>query len=139
MSAFVLDASVAMRWAFRQPAPHPAAEQVLDRLMASDRAVVPILWLYEVMSVVTKTQRMGSISAAAADEFLNDLSLLEISIDELSQTAVFQGARRLAIAYGLTGYDAVYLELAQRLQLPLATLDDELRKAAQLAGVRLLF
>lgn len=107
--------------------------------MASDRAVVPILWLYEVMSVVTKTQRMGSISAAAADEFLNDLSLLEISIDELSQTAVFQGARRLAIAYGLTGYDAVYLELAQRLQLPLATLDDELRKAAQLAGVRLLF
>ena len=81
---------------------------------------------------------MGSISGDAADEFLSDLSLFAISIDELSQTAVFQGARQLAIAYGLTGYDAVYLELAQRLQLPLATLDDELRKAAQLAGVPLL-
>ena len=31
-----------------------------------------------------------------------------------------------------------YLELAQRLALPLATLDDELREAAELEGLALL-
>jgi predicted nucleic acid-binding protein len=35
----------------------------------------------------------------------------------------------------LTSYDAAYLELAMRKKLPLATLDDELRKACISAGV----
>lgn len=38
----------------------------------------------------------------------------------------------------LTLYDAAYLELAQQLNLPLATLDQDLRKAAQAHGVVLL-
>ncbi len=44
----------------------------------------------------------------------------------------------LAHRFGLTLYDATYLELAQRLRLPLATLDRELRKAAKKSGVQLL-
>jgi predicted nucleic acid-binding protein len=44
----------------------------------------------------------------------------------------------LAVDYGLTAYDAVYLELAQRRKLPLATLDDDLRKAAKKAKVKLI-
>jgi predicted nucleic acid-binding protein len=44
----------------------------------------------------------------------------------------------LADRHRLTVYDATYLELALRLSLPLATLDDELRNAAQLEGVPLL-
>lgn len=43
-----------------------------------------------------------------------------------------------SIAYGLTSYDAVYLELALRRQLPLATLDRELRAAANSLGIELL-
>jgi hypothetical protein len=38
----------------------------------------------------------------------------------------------------LTVYDATYLELALRLSLPLATFDDDLRRAAQQEGVSLL-
>lgn len=45
---------------------------------------------------------------------------------------------RLADRYGLTLYDAAYLELAQRLDLPLATLDTELRAAGSAVGVPLL-
>jgi predicted nucleic acid-binding protein len=44
----------------------------------------------------------------------------------------------LAEGCGLTLYDAAYLELAQRLNLPLATLDQELRAAAASLGVTLL-
>ena len=45
---------------------------------------------------------------------------------------------RLAFANGLTFYDALYLELAIRRALPLATLDHDLAFAAQDAGVELL-
>ena len=44
----------------------------------------------------------------------------------------------LAEAHRLTLYDAAYLELAARLRLPLATLDQDLRTAAAAAGVVLL-
>jgi predicted nucleic acid-binding protein len=44
----------------------------------------------------------------------------------------------LAEQHGLTSYDAAYLSLAQRNRLPLATLDDDLRKAAAIAGVPLV-
>jgi len=37
----------------------------------------------------------------------------------------------------LTAYDAAYLELAKRTGLPLATLDDDLRKAARAEGTAL--
>jgi predicted nucleic acid-binding protein len=43
-----------------------------------------------------------------------------------------------ARAFQLTAYDAVYLELARREGLPLATLDKGLRAAAKKAGVALL-
>jgi predicted nucleic acid-binding protein len=45
---------------------------------------------------------------------------------------------RLAERHKLTVYDAAYLELAQRRGLPLATLDSELRDAANTEGVILL-
>ena len=40
--------------------------------------------------------------------------------------------------YGLTAYDAAYLDLAMREDLPLATFDSRLRRAARKAGVTLL-
>jgi len=40
--------------------------------------------------------------------------------------------------YSLTSYDAAYLELAIRRQLPLASLDTELRLGAKHAGIKVL-
>ena len=49
-------------------------------------------------------------------------------------------SRTLALAesLGLSVYDAAYLELALRRGLPLASLDDSLRRAMQKAGGRRL-
>ena len=46
--------------------------------------------------------------------------------------------RELAEKYGLSVYDAVYLEAALRLNLPLASRDEALRAAAKRNGVKLL-
>jgi predicted nucleic acid-binding protein len=45
---------------------------------------------------------------------------------------------QLAEAYRLTAYDAAYLELARRRALPLATLDAEMRVAAQALRITVL-
>ena len=45
---------------------------------------------------------------------------------------------KLAERHRLTLYDAVYLELALRRELPLATLDKELRSAADTEKIRVL-
>ena len=47
-------------------------------------------------------------------------------------------ALALARAHELSFYDAIYLELAQRSELPLATLDTRLAKAATMEGVPLV-
>ena len=51
--------------------------------------------------------------------------------------AVWSEASNLAAKYKLSIYDAAYLELARRLALPLATLDEELKIAATSEGVKI--
>lgn len=126
-----------MRWCFDDQ-PNPYADQILDRIRGGDQAVVPILWLYEVVAVVSKAKRRGILPAAKAQSFLDHLRALDIVVDEVDYDIIFNEVLALATRHGLSGYDVSYLELAQRKMLPLATLDEELRLAAPAAGVLLV-
>jgi predicted nucleic acid-binding protein len=132
---FVLDASVTMAWFFDEPG--PALGDLVDRL-ADEGAVVPRLWSLEVANVFRMAIRQKRTSAADRDAAFAELRRMGIAVDngadELDWTTLVQ----LSDRYGLTIYDAVYLELAQRRRLPLATLDDELRSAASQAGIEAL-
>jgi predicted nucleic acid-binding protein len=131
-AGFVLDNSVAMRWCFA-PAVHPYADAILRRLAAGERAAAPVLWLYEAAAVLVRAQQKGALGGTEAGAFLAVLRDLRVIIDRDSE--VFDDVRNVAIVYRLTAYDAAYLELAIRLQRPLATLDDELVRASAAAGV----
>jgi predicted nucleic acid-binding protein len=61
---------------------------------------------------------------------------MEILADEISPRARQSAALDLARTYGLTAYDATYLELAMRRAATLATFDRKLAAAARAAGVR---
>ena len=137
MTAFVLDNSVTMRWCFENTSTR-CSEEVLEQLRTGQQAHVPVLWLYEVVSVLAKAQRSASITADKAHGFLEDLRSLDITVDDESFGHIFGDVHRLAVDHGLSGYDAAYLELAIRKGLPLATLDEDLQKAASGAGVALL-
>ena len=136
MTAFILDNSVTMRWRFENTST-PYAEEVLEQLLIGQQAHVPVLWLYEVVSVLAKAQRSASITADKAHGFLEDIRSLDITVDDESLGHIFSDVHRLAVEHGLSGYDAAYLELAIRKHLPLATLDEELQKAAHTSGVKL--
>jgi len=134
---FVLDNSVAMRWCF-ESAVHPYADSVLRRLAGGDNAIVPVLWFYEASAVLAREQNRGTLAAPKADQFIAELKSLKITADEESAARVFTDVHRLALTYRLTSYDAAYLELALRLDLPLATLDDELIRAGTAAGIAII-
>ena len=126
-----------MRWCFENTST-PYSEEVLEHLLLGHQAQVPVLWLYEVVAVLAKAQRTDSITAEKAHGFVEDIRSLDIAIDEESFGHIFGDVHRLAVDYRLSGYDAAYLELAIRKDLPLATLDEDLEKAARAAGVELL-
>jgi predicted nucleic acid-binding protein len=68
-----------MHWCFEITST-PYAEEVLDRLLVGQQAHVPVLWLYEVVSVLAKAQRSGPITADKAHGFLEDLRSLNIAV-----------------------------------------------------------
>ena len=82
--------------------------------------------------------RRRRITPAYRDASLIDLRALAIAIDRGTNRQAWSATLRLCDRFGLTPYDAAYLELALRRRLPLATLDGELARAAQAENVPLV-
>ncbi len=136
MSAFVLDASIAVAWCFEDEAA-PEVDALLDGLKARG-AVVPALWPLEVANVLVQAERRRRITMATVDGRLAAFAALPITVDTTSWLRTSAAILALARLHGLTTYDAAYLELATRQRLPLATKDKALRRAAAAVGVGLL-
>jgi predicted nucleic acid-binding protein len=131
--AFVLDASTAVAWCFDER--HPAADRTLALAKVSGPRTPAILW-FELRNAALMGIRRGRVKAEAADGVLARIERIRISIAPLSPAAapIFTLAQR----HRLTFYDAAYLELAQREQIGLATLDAALVRAATAEGVALV-
>lgn len=136
---FVLDNSVAMLWLL--PQSNPAGIELADRvlqLLQNDEASVPSLWTLEAANVIAKSQRLGKITQAQAFAFVMLLDGLRICVDGSTAQRALSATLDLARQFRLSAYDAAYLELALRENLPIATLDQDLQRAARMAGVQMV-
>jgi predicted nucleic acid-binding protein len=131
----VLDGSVALAWSLEDERT-PATIQVLDAVVQGG-AVVPSLWRLEVANALQMAVRRRRIEPWRRDALLANFATLNVAVDPETDGRAWGDTLRLADRFGLTLYDAAYLELAQRRSLPLATLDSELRAAASTLGVTL--
>ncbi len=133
---FVLDASVTIRWALNDGSVTDCiyADQVLDSLV-SEMAWVPALWYTEIIHVLRCAEEAGKFGESVLAGFFYRLSQLPIQLDSAPLSAIQLAVAAISREFKLSGYDAQYLELATRRHLPIATLDKDLRKAAQKAGV----
>jgi predicted nucleic acid-binding protein len=132
----VLDSSVALAWTYSDEKT-PAVEQVLD-LITQGGGWVPGIWRLEVANALYRGIRQARIGATLRDQALADLAALNITTDLDTERFAWNNTLSLADRFRLTLYDACYLELAQRRELPLATLDRELRSAGRKLGLELL-
>jgi predicted nucleic acid-binding protein len=133
VARFVLDCSVTMAWYFKDEA-DPYASAVCKSLGHCE-AVVPALWPLEVANILVQGERHKRSSEADASKWLGYMQQLPIRVDPESPVRAWSDILQVARRHGLSAYDAAYVEVALRLGLPLASLDDRLREAATSAGV----
>lgn len=134
-SRFVVDASAAIAWV------HPAqateeTELLLDEIQDGASFLVPALWLLEVANALLVLERRKKIHSQERAEALETLRALEPLVDLEGYRLAFTKVSELATRHGLSVYDAIYVELALRERVPLATRDASLRATARRAGAR---
>ena len=134
--SLVLDSSATLAWVYSDETTE-AIGQVFD-LLSEGGAWVPGLWRLEVANILEMGVRRGRHDATFRDATLADLALLPISLDPETDRQAWGATLQVAGRHRLTVYDAAYLELAIRRGLPLATLDGDLRAAAQAEGLVVL-
>ncbi len=136
MNRFVLDYSVTIAWFFEDEF-SDYCELVLEQLVKGDAiAVTPGIWPAEVANVLFQAERRNRITSAKTTQALRVLAQLPVETDYLPLSSMGH-VLRLCRTHTLTSYDALYLELALRGNIPLATEDKKLNTAATVAGVEL--
>jgi predicted nucleic acid-binding protein len=133
---FVLDASLTLAWVFDEEETERTRE-VLARAL-EEAIVVPGVWPLEAVNAVLSGRRSGRFTDDEVALFVEALGGLEVEIDDRAPHVAFDELLSIASVRDITSYDAAYLELALRLEAPLATLDAGLARAARAAGVDLL-
>ena len=133
MKPIVIDNSIVLAWCLADEE-HHVAEQAMH-LTAENGAVVPGIWRYELWNALIVNERRGRLTAEDARQTLADLAEMRIERD-----GDHDEARLLALArqWGLSAYDAAYLEVAVRRRLAIASLDNRLVDAATGADVPLV-
>jgi predicted nucleic acid-binding protein len=132
----VLDASATIA-RFHWDEVTPAVVSVFDSI-ALNGACAPPFWKIEVANVLQMQVRRKRYDVIERDRILKDVAALNVEIDIDSPNHLWAGTLDLANNHILSVYDAIYLEMAIRRKLPLATLDKALRDAATSEGVSLL-
>lgn len=127
----VVDASVSAAW-FLPDEATPYTEAALQAT-AECPVWVPALWLLEVSNLLLSAQRRRRIGDAKRRELVARAQALRLNVDR--EPVAMGMVDDLAALHALSAYDATYLELALRRNLPLATLDGALLKAMTAVGV----
>jgi predicted nucleic acid-binding protein len=131
--SFVVDNSVALAWCFEDEQT-PAVMELLDRVTETG-AFAPSLWPLEALNGLLTAERRKRVDARRRHRLAGFLRALPVTLDTETADQAWTATVRLAERHRLSVYDAAYLELAQRRKLPLATLDQDLIKAAKATGV----
>ena len=117
---YVVDASVAAKWYFR--------EELSDRadalLEQRNEILAPGLLAIEIATLVWKRARRGEITEATADRIVTELRKVPLEIKPTAE--LVPAALPLAQTQGITLYDAFYVAMAIQSGCPLITADRKL-------------
>jgi predicted nucleic acid-binding protein len=130
----VVDASVALAWCFPDES-SDYADAVLVALEGRT-ILVPAIWGLEIANAVLAGERSKRLRQPEIRRFTTLLEGLSLVQDVQPVSDHMRNVLPLAREYGLSAYDAAYLELSIRRSAPLATLDGKLQKAARKAGTK---
>lgn len=137
MKSLVIDGSAALGFLL-QDERSTHSEKILREMEKGAPNYVPSHWWLETANALLAAERSKRISFPALTEVFNVLRALPVLTDDETEQHSTLATVSLAREYGLTVYDAAYLELALRRKSSLATFDKQLAAAARSAGVNVL-
>jgi predicted nucleic acid-binding protein len=117
--------------------PDEAADEADSRLrqIKEGGAAAPAIWQLEVANLLLMAERRKRIDASQFARLVEAIDALPVTLQSALTVKQRGDVLHYARKHLLTAYDAVYLELALRLNLPLATADNPLKAAAKAEGV----
>lgn len=133
MSKFILDCSVYMSWCLNEDTAQ-ASTKIL-KAITKNEIIVPSLWAYEVANTLAVAVRKKLINVADAHRLINDIQLLPLEFDNPTienMSDIFN----IANQHHLSAYDAAYVELALRENMPLASFDKDMIKISKKLGIK---
>ena len=107
-------------------------------MMPDCEAFIPGIWSLEVANTLLVAERRNRMTNEQSEMAITLLQSLLIQVDEATDSNALSSTIVLGRQEGLAAYDAAYLELALRFELPIATLDNRLAQAATCCGVELV-
>lgn len=129
----MLDCSVTMSWCFEDENTEKSKQILL--FLKNKKAIVPCIWSLEVINVLKIAENKNRISNLMSNTFINLLNALPIEIDPNFNFLLNKSVLELIHKYPLSAYDASYLEIATRYNVPLISFDKVLCEAAKKEGV----
>ncbi len=136
MQSFVLDVSACLTWCCEDEQT-PFTDQLLELAASGSSLYVPAVWPFSIVNALVQAVRRKRIPEDRAKEFPEQLKMFSFRIEPAPLLSDLGRLEELSTSHQITSYDAAYLDLALRSNLPLASLDDRLRKAAEAEGVKL--
>lgn len=131
---WVIDTSALVRLFIPDGPLHPDSEAAFRRVATGEDSILaPQLLLAETTNVILRKHRRGELSAGELRELLSAIEALPIRYFE--HELLLLSAAELALAHGLSAYDALYLALAERHAAKLLTCDEQLDKVARHIGL----
>jgi len=119
----VLDASAAIDWLLQMPAGQAIEKRIYSR---NESLHAPHLLDLEVVQVLRRLVREGTISLARSEQAVDDL--LALRVTRYPHFALLP--RIWQLRQSLSAYDATYVSLAETIGAPLLTRDGRLASAS---------
>jgi predicted nucleic acid-binding protein len=120
VSVFVVDASVVLKWFI----PEVHSDAALRWLESSHEYLAPDLIFAEVGNAIWKKVRRKELDEGEAQRLAKDVA--RVAVEIIPMRGLLPDAEALALAIGITFYDAMYVALAARLDTQAITADDRL-------------
>ena len=117
---------------------NPRTREVRASFREDEDIFIPRLLWYEMANIFNNLIRRRRFSIDEVIIFFPLLAAIRLTEDFDTGTDYAERLLRLCNEYGLSSYDAAYLELAARKKATLCTMDEKLRAAAKQYGVSVL-
>jgi predicted nucleic acid-binding protein len=117
---------------------NPGINKIQAGIGEEEDIFVPQLLWYEIASIFRNLIRRKRYTPDEVLQFIPLLAAIRLETDHETGADYSQQLLRLCNEHNLSSYDAAYLELAERTNAVLCTLDEDLRVVAKKRGVAVM-